>query len=143
MGFTPIEGMMMGTRCGSIDPGILVFLIRHRGYTSEQLDGILNRESGLYGVCGVSADMREVMRAMQNHNERAQLAFDVYAHRLVREVGAMLAVLGGMDALIFTGGVGENASVLREIVCQQLAFVALKLDAAQNNKPNLDVVIAA
>jgi len=142
MGFTPIEGLMMGTRCGSIDPGILVFLIRHRGYTAEQLDDILNRESGLYGVSGVSADMREVMRAMQNRNERAQLAFDVYAHRLVREVGAMLAVLGGMDVLIFTGGVGENVPQVREIVCEQLAFVGLKLDAGKNKEPKLDVDIA-
>ncbi len=142
MGFTPIEGLMMGTRCGSIDPGILVFLIRHRGYTAEQLDDILNRESGLYGVSGVSADMREVLRAMQNRNERAQLAFDVYAHRLVRGVGAMLAVLGGMDVLIFTGGVGENVPQVREIVCEQLAFVGLKLDAGKNKEPKLDVDIA-
>jgi acetate kinase len=142
MGFTPIEGLMMGTRCGSIDPGILVFLIRHRGYTAEQLDGILNKESGLYGVSGVSADMREVIRAMQNTNERAQLAFDVYAHRLVREVGAMLAVLGGMDALIFTGGVGENVPQVREIVCEQLAFLGLKLDATKNKEPTLDADVA-
>jgi acetate kinase len=133
---------MMGTRCGSIDPGILVFLIRHGGYTAEQLDGILNRESGLYGVSGVSADMREVMRAMEDHNERAQLAFDIYAHRLVREVGAMLAVLGGTDALIFTGGVGENVARVREIVCEQLAFVGLKLDAGKNKQPKLDADVA-
>jgi len=142
MGFTPIEGLMMGTRCGSIDPGILVFLIRHRGYTAEQLDRILNQESGLYGVSGVSADMREIIRAMQDRNERAQLAFDVYAHRLVREVGAMLAVLGGLDALIFTGGVGENTPQLRDIVCEQLAFLGLKLDTAKNKEPKLDADVA-
>jgi acetate kinase len=142
MGFTPIEGLMMGTRCGSIDPGVLVFLLRHRGYTAEQLDRILNQESGLYGVSGVSADMREVLRAMQDHNQRARLAFDVYAHRLVREVGAMLAVLGGMDALIFTGGVGENAAQLREIVCEQLAFLGLKLDTVKNKQPVLDADVA-
>jgi acetate kinase len=142
MGFTPIEGLMMGTRCGSIDPGILVFLIRHRGYTVEQLDGVLNRESGLLGVSGVSADMREVMRAIQNHNERAQLAFDVYVHRLVREVGSMLAVLGGLDALIFTGGVGENVPRVRERVCEQLGFVGLKLDAGKNEGPKLDADVA-
>src|SRR5260370_8554288 len=135
MGFTPIEGMMMGTRCGSIDPGILVFLIRHRGYTSEQLDGILNQESGLYGVSGVSADMREVMRAMQNHNERAQLAFDVYAHRLVREVGAMLAVLGGGDALLLTGRVGGNTSVLRVILCRQLDLARSVVEPRKHTAP--------
>ncbi len=142
MGFTPIEGLMMGTRCGSIDPGILVFLIRHRGYTAERVDEILNQESGLLGVSGVSADMREIMRAMQDHNERAQLAFDVYAHRLIREVGGMLAVLGGVDALIFTGGVGENIPQLREIVCEQFAFLGLQLDAAKNKNPVLDADVA-
>jgi acetate kinase len=86
--------------------------------------------------------MREVMRAMQDRNERAQLAFDVYAHRLVREVGAMLAVLGGMDALIFTGGVGENVPQLREIVCEQLAFLGLKLDTVKNKQPVLDADVA-
>jgi len=142
MGFTPIEGLMMGTRCGSIDPGILIFLIRHGGYTAEQIDRILNQESGLSGVSGVSADMREVMRAMQDRNERARLAFDVYAHRLIREAGGMLAVLGGVDALIFTGGVGENTPQLRQIVCEQLAFLGLKLDAGKNNKPVLDTDVA-
>jgi acetate kinase len=142
MGFTPIDGLMMGSRCGSIDPGILVFLIRHRGYTAEQIDRILNQESGLYGVSGVSADMREVMRAIENSNERAQLAFDVYAHRLIREVGGMLAVLGGLDALIFTGGVGENIAQLRQILCEQLTFLGLKLDAAKNKEPKLDADVA-
>ncbi len=143
MGFTPIEGLMMGTRCGSLDPGILVFLIRHRGYTAEQIDRILNQESGLYGISGVSSDMREVMRAIEDRNERAQLAFDVYAHRLIREVGGMLAVLGGLDALIFTGGVGENIAQLRQIVCEQLAFLGLKLDAAKNKQPKLDADVSA
>jgi acetate kinase len=142
MGFTPIEGLMMGTRCGSIDPGIFVFLIRNRGYTADQLDRILNRESGLYGVSGVSADMREVLHAMEDHNERAQLAFDVYAHRLIREVGAMLAVLGGLDALIFTGGVGENTWQLREIVCEQFGFLGMKVDAVKNREPKLDADVA-
>src|SRR5260370_24428668 len=86
--------------------------------------------------------MREVMRATEDHNARAQLAFDVYAHRLVREVGAMLAVLSGMDALIFTGGVGENVPQVREIVCEQLAFLGLKLDAGKNKEPKLDADVA-
>ncbi len=132
MGFTPLEGLMMGTRSGSIDPGIIVYLIRHRGYSAEQLDHILNRESGLLGLSGVSGDMREVLEAIDAGNARAKLAFDVYAHRLVREIGAMLAVLGGVDALVFTGGVGENCPPLRELVCAQLGFLGLKLDATKN-----------
>ncbi|HYM11741.1 MAG TPA: acetate kinase [Bryobacterales bacterium] len=143
MGFTPLEGLMMGTRCGSLDPGILIYLLRHRGYTADQLDRILNHESGLRGVSGLSGDMREIVAAMAAGNPRAQLAFDIYAHRLVREIGAMLAVLGGVDALVFTGGVGENCAPLRERACGQLGFLGLKLDLARNAGPPADVDIAA
>ena len=123
MGFTPLEGLMMGTRSGSIDPGIIVYLIRHRGYTAEQLDKILNRESGLLGVSGVSADMREILAAIDQGNDRARLAFDIYAHRLCRGIGGMLAALDGADAIVFTGGVGENCAPLRERVRAQLRGV--------------------
>ncbi len=143
MGFTPLEGLMMGSRSGSIDPGILVHLIRHCGYSAGQLDHILNQESGLLGLSGVSSDMREVLRAMDAGNARAKLAFDVYAQRLVREIGGMLAVLGGMDALIFTGGVGENCALLRERACAQLGFLGLKLDIGKNAAPKLDQDVAA
>jgi acetate kinase len=142
MGFTPLEGLMMGTRSGSIDPGILVYLIRHRGYTAEQLDRILNKESGLLGVSGISGDMRKITEAMQAGNPRAQLAFDVYTHRLLREIGGMLTVLGGTDALIFTGGVGENSVPVRKFVCDRLAFLGLKIDESQNAQPKLDQDIA-
>lgn len=143
MGFTPLEGLMMGTRCGSIDPGIIIYLIRHRGYNAEQLDHILNQESGLWGVSGVSGDMREILDAMNSGNERARLAFDVYAHRLIREAGAMLTVLGGLDALVFTGGVGENCAPLRTRVCDQLRFAGVRLDAAKNAQAKLDQDVAA
>ena len=123
MGFTPLEGLMMGTRSGSIDPGILIYLIRHRGYTAENLDEILNRQSGLLGISGVSSDMREVIAAMNQGNERAKLAFEIYAHRLCRAVGAMAAVIGGADAIVFTGGIGENCAPLRELVSRRLAFL--------------------
>jgi acetate kinase len=123
MGFTPIEGLMMGTRSGSIDPGILIHLIRTRGYTSDQLDHMLNRESGLLGISGVSEDMREVLAAVDRGNPRARLAFEIYTHRLVREIGGMLATLGGLDALVFTGGIGENCAPLRDRVAAQLAFL--------------------
>ena len=123
MGFTPLEGLMMGTRSGSIDPAILIYLIRHHGYTAEQLDQILNRESGLLGVSGISSDMREILAAIGQGNERAKLAFDIYAHRLCRGIGAMAAVLGGADAIVFTGGVGENCAPLRETVAGRLAFL--------------------
>jgi acetate kinase len=127
MGFTPLEGLMMGTRCGSIDPGIIVYLMRHHGYTADQLDGILNRESGLFGVSGVSGDMREILAAITGGNERAKLAFEIYIHRLTREIGAMIGVLGGVDALVFTGGVGENCPQVRDAVSKGFEFLRPKV----------------
>jgi acetate kinase len=119
--------LMMGTRCGSIDPGIPVYLLRHAGATADDLDRVFNRESGLKGISGISGDMREILAAMNSSdalgNARAKLAFDIYAHRLCREVGAMLVVLGGLDAIVFTGGIGENCAPLRERVCGQLGFL--------------------
>lgn len=143
MGFTPMDGVMMGSRSGSIDPGILIHLLRNRGAGADDLDRMLNRESGLKGVSGVSSDMREVMRAMAQGDRRATLAFDVYAHRLCQGIGAMLASLGGMDALVFTAGVGENTPALREKVCRQFAFAGLAIDAARNADSPIDVDVAA
>jgi acetate kinase len=124
MGFTPLEGLMMGTRSGSVDPAILIYLIRHRGYTADQLDGILNQKSGLLGVSGISGDMRDILKS---EDPRARLAFDIYAHRLCREIGAMAGVLGGADAIVFTGGVGENCAPLRDIVEKRFAFLNARI----------------
>jgi acetate kinase len=125
MGFTPLEGLMMGTRSGSVDPGILIYLARHHGYTADQLDRLLNQESGLRGVSGLSGDMREIVVEMSKGNERARLAFDVYVHRLCQGIGAMLASLGGLDVLVFTGGIGENCAPLRERVAKQFDFLGV------------------
>jgi acetate kinase len=143
MGFTPADGLMMGSRCGSLDPGIPVFLLRHAGYTADRLDEVFNRESGLKGISGVSGDMREVLAAMASGNSRARLAFDIYAHRLFRETGAMLAVLGGLDALVFTGGVGEHCAPLRERLCAQLGFLGLRLDDYKNDHAAADTEISS
>lgn len=143
MGFTPADGLMMGSRCGSLDPGIIVYLLRRGGYTADQLDQIFNRESGLKGISGISSDMREVLEAMAAGDARAKLAFDIYAHRLCRETGAMLAVLGGLDALVFTGGIGEHCAPLRERLCTQLGFLGLQLEAAKNAQARGDVDIAS
>jgi len=124
MGFTPLEGLMMGTRSGSVDPAILIYLIRHRGYTADQLDRILNQKSGLLGVSGISGDMRDILKS---EDPRAKLAFDIYAHRLCREIGAMAGVLGGADAIVFTGGVGENCAPLRDIVERRFAFLKARI----------------
>jgi acetate kinase len=123
MGFTPLEGLMMGSRSGSVDPGILIYLLRQHNYTADQLEDILYKQSGLLGVSGISSDIREILAAIDRGDPRAQLAFDIYLHRLLREIGSMLAVLGGADALIFTGGVGENCAPLRDRVAQQLKFL--------------------
>jgi acetate kinase len=143
MGFTPLEGLAMGTRCGSIDPGILIYLQRHRGWSADQLDQVLNRESGLKGLSGLSGDMREILAAAANGDRRAQLAFDVYTHYVVRAAGGMLAVLGGADALVFTGGVGEHTPALRERVGAHFRFLGLEVDAARNESASGDRDISA
>ncbi|HWC95666.1 MAG TPA: acetate/propionate family kinase [Candidatus Sulfopaludibacter sp.] len=143
MGFTPLEGLMMGTRSGSVDPGILIYLVRHKGYDAAGLDRILNKESGLKGISGISGDMREVLAAMARGEARAQLAFDIYVHRLCREIGGMVASLGGFDALVFTAGIGENCPPLRAAVCERLSFWGIRLDGAKNTRTPVDAVISA
>lgn len=143
MGFTPLEGLMMGSRSGSIDPGIIIHLLRRSDLTAEKLDDILNRNSGLKGISGVSGDMRQIVEAISQGNQRAQLALDIYIHRLRAGIGAMLASLGGLDALIFTAGVGENSAVVRSAACEAFGFVGLKLDGEKNQQVQGDEDIAA
>jgi acetate kinase len=145
MGFTPLEGLMMGTRSGSVDPGILTYLMRANHLTGEQLDDVLNKHSGLLGISGISGDMREIQAAIENGNERAKLAFDIYVHRLQSGIGAMIAVLGGIDALIFTAGVGENSHQVRAAACENLKYAGLVLDPKKNmqSPPDQDISVAA
>ncbi|NJK72934.1 MAG: acetate kinase [Richelia sp. CSU_2_1] len=143
MGFTPLEGLMMGSRSGSIDPGILLHLLKQSDLTAEKLDDMLNRNSGLKGISGVSGDMRQIGEAITQGNQRAQLALDIYIHRLRAGIGAMLASLGGLDALIFTAGVGENSAVVRSAVCEAFGFMGLKLDGEKNQHSPVDEDIAA
>jgi acetate kinase len=143
MGFTPLEGLMMGTRSGSIDPGILTYLIRERSLQAHQIDNVLNKESGLLGISGISADMREILASMKQGHARSKLAFDIYVHRLQAGIGAMVAVLGGIDALVFTAGVGENSAEVRAAACAPLGFLGLKLDDAANARRGPDGDIAA
>lgn len=143
MGFTPLEGLMMGTRSGSIDPGILTYLMRQHRHSVEELEQLLNAKSGLLGISGISGDMREIESAMKQGHERARLAFEVFLHRLRRGIGAMVAVLGGMDALIFTAGIGENSSEVRASACESLGYLGLKLDARKNVSSAEDREISA
>jgi acetate kinase len=143
MGFTPLEGLMMGTRSGSVDPGILTFLMREDRADGRALDETLNTQSGLLGISGVSGDMREIIAARKNGNKRAQLAFDMFNHRLQSGIGAMVAALDGVDAIIFTAGVGENSPEVRAAACSHFTFLGLVLDSAKNAEAHSDQDIAA
>ena len=133
MGFTPLDGLMMGTRCGSIDPGIILHLLRQGEYKVEELDHVLNSESGLLGVSGVSNDFREIDQAISAGNDRAKLARDLYIHLLTAKISSLLPELGGLDVLIFTAGVGENHRGVRAAVAEKLAFLGVEMDANLNN----------
>ena len=143
MGFTPLEGLMMGTRSGSIDPGILTYLMRQKKLSGEQLDEILNKKSGLLGISGISADMREILAGVQQGEERAKLAFEMYVHALRKGIGAMATTLGGIDALVFTAGVGENSHEVRRAACESLSFFGVRLDLTKNAGPTLDADISS
>jgi acetate kinase len=129
---------MMGTRSGSVDPGILTYLLRQGPLTGEQLDDLLNTKSGLLGISGISSDMRQIVVAMKDGHPRAKLAFDIFVHRLQAGIGAMIAVLGGTDALVFTAGIGENSPEVRAAACANFGFLGLKIDANQNARATAD-----
>ncbi|MGD1902761.1 MAG: acetate/propionate family kinase [Geitlerinemataceae cyanobacterium] len=131
MGFTPLDGLMMGTRSGAIDPGIAVHLLRE-GMSADDLDRVLNKESGLKGISGVSHDLREIDAAIAAGNERAQLALDLFVHRLKAGIGAMLMSLGGVDAIVFAGGVGEHHAAIRAAACDALGFLGVEVDTVRN-----------
>ncbi len=142
MGFTPLEGLMMGTRSGSIDPAILIYLMREYDFDAEKLNKMLNKESGLKGISGKSGDMRYITNAMQEGDEFAQLAFDIYIHKLRCCIGEMLASLGGLDVLVFTAGIGEHSAIVREKTCADFEFLGLKIDKEKNTKPPMDTDIS-
>src|SRR5580700_654454 len=132
MGFTPLDGLMMGTRSGSVDPGIITYLLRQDRLDGNTLDEMLNAKSGLLGISGVSSDMREVVAAMKKGNARAKLAFDIFVYRLKLGIGSMIAALNGIDTLVFTAGIGENSAEVRAAACANLGFLGLAIDAQKN-----------
>jgi acetate kinase len=131
MGYTPLEGLMMCTRSGSIDPG-LIFILLKQGYTQDELYEVLNKNSGLAGVSGVSGDLRLVQKAMSEGNERARLAFDIYTQGLASNIAALVPYLGGLDALVFSGGIGEHSAEVRAAACERLAFAGIQIDPERN-----------
>jgi acetate kinase len=145
MGLTPLEGLVMGTRSGSVDPGLLLHVLRHKGLSAEDLDRALNRESGLLGLSGVSPDMRQLLEAARQGNPRARLALDVYFQQLRRVIGAMAASAGGLDALVFTAGVGEHSAEVRAAACAGLEHLGVRIDEAANAaaRPDADVATAS
>lgn len=132
MGFTPLEGLVMGTRSGDLDPGAVVYLIAHKGMTAHEVEALLNENSGLHGLSGLSGDMRDLMEQAAQGNGQAQLAIDVFCYRVKKYIGAYLAALNGADAILFAGGIGENAAEIRRRICDSLDNLGVRLDAAKN-----------
>lgn len=132
MGFTPQEGVMMGTRCGSIDPTILPYLIKSEGYAPEQLEEIINKKSGFLGVSGVSNDTREVTVAAKNGNKRAALSINIFVNGIKKYIGGYAAEMNGLDVLVFTAGIGENDANIRSLVCRNMDFLGIKIDEERN-----------
>jgi len=138
LGFTPLEGLLMGTRCGDLDPAIVPYLISEMGLSADQVDDLLNQQSGLLGVSGVSSDMRDVSAAAVEGNERAQLALDIFCYRIKKYIGAYAAALGGLDAVVFTAGIGENDPEVRRRSVAGLGYLGLHINDAANQDVSLD-----
>ncbi len=132
MGFTPLEGLVMGTRCGDIDAAAVLFLMEKENFTTAQMDNLLNKQSGLLGISGISNDSREVEKWAGKGNQRAKLASEVFTYRIKKYIGAYSAVLGGLDALVFSAGIGENDADIRNKICQGLEFFGVYLDRKKN-----------
>ena len=133
MGFTPLEGIAMGTRCGSIDPAIIIYIMQELNLTIDEVNDLMNKKSGVLGISGVSSDFRDIEKAAwEDGNHRAQLALDVFTYKVKKFIGSYAAVMGGVDAIVFTAGLGENSPETREEVCQGLEFLGAVLDSAKN-----------
>lgn len=143
MGMTPMEGLVMQTRSGSVDPGLMLHLLRSRGVPPDELERVLDRESGLRGLTGTSGDIREVVAAIEDGSAEAAAGLEVYVHRLVREIGAMAAAAGGLDALVFTGGVGEHSPDVRRAAVSRLGFLGLGIDELLNPEVSGDADVSA
>jgi acetate kinase len=141
MGLTPLEGLMMGTRSGDIDPAVVFYVMKHENLTMGEMDSLLNKHSGLLGVSGISGDMREIEAGVKNGNERAKVAFDIYEYRIRKYIGAYSVALDGVDAIVFTAGIGENSPFLRQRVCEGLGFLGVTIDAEKNNSKGKEVDI--
>lgn len=142
MGFTPLEGLAMGTRSGDIDPAIVTFIMDKEKLSIEEVNNLLNKKSGVLGISGVSSDFRDIEKAAEEGNERAQLALDKFCSRVKKYIGAYAAIMGGVDAVVFTAGLGENSPETREEVCKGLEFMGIKIDIEKNNVRGKETVVS-
>ena len=134
MGVTPLEGIMMGTRCGSIDPAIVTFIMKKEGYTPDEMDNFMNKKCGFLGVSGVSSDSRDIEQGIKEGNDRCELAADILAYQVKKNIGAYAAAMNGLDAVVFTAGMGENNPELRQRVCEDMEFYGIEIDNEINAK---------
>ena len=142
MGLTPVEGLLMGTRCGDVDAGAIIYLMDKEGLDAKGLSNLLNKQSGVLGLSGVSSDMREIETAVNEGNAKAIAALGVYVYRIKKYIGAYAAALGGLDILVFTGGVGENQASAREYACSFLEFMGIKIDPTKNSVRGKETIIS-
>ncbi len=133
MGFTPLDGVPMGTRTGSMDPAVVIYLVNQKGMSAKEVDSLMNKQSGVQGVSGVSSDFRDLSAAAKEGNDRAKLALDMFSYQVKKYIGAYAAAMGGIDAVVFTAGVGENDAATREAIVSGLEFMGIEIDPAKNN----------
>jgi len=143
MGFTPLEGLIMGTRSGDIDPSIILYIMAKEGLSLSEANTLLNKHSGLIGISGESSDMREIEEAVLEGNKKAKNAFDVFNYRIKKYIGAYTAAMNGLDALVFTGGIGENSVMVRKEVCSNMEYLGIKLDEKRNENVEGECLISA
>ncbi len=143
MGFTPLEGLLMGTRSGDLDPSLVTYIMGKEELSLSDMNALMNKHSGLLGVSGESSDMREIEESMQEGNKRARVAFDIFTYRIKKYIGAYAAAMGGLDVLVFTGGIGENSSLVRKQVCENMEFLGIELNPKLNEAPQGEAEVSS
>ena len=143
MGFTPLDGVVMGTRTGSMDPAVVTFIMENENLTAKEADAVMNKQSGVFGVSGISSDFRDLSAAANDGNERAKLALDMFTYSVKKLIGSYAAAMGGVDAIVFTAGIGENDAATRSAIMSGLEFMGIKIDAEQNKKRGEAIDISA
>jgi acetate kinase len=143
MGFTPLEGLLMGTRSGDIDPAIVLYLLQEKRLLVKDIDTLLNKKSGLLGMSGISSDMRDVYEALEKGSKKAKLAFEVFIDRIQKYIGSYIVAMDGVDAIVFTAGIGENHAPTRRAVCEKLSFIGVSIDAEKNKSAVKEKIITA